>query len=393
MSFPTRSLASCSSSRHLRLLQRVLRSPHRYFSAAPASSKLELPPESEWRKYFPPALQVNHRVSLRNAETAAKLADAFVPEGSEGKVILEAFPGPGQLSRALLNLPKNRIKKIIILEDWEPYLEYLKPLQKADSRVIVVGRDGYNWDSYQLISELGLLDDVPKLGWDQGVHPQLQFISHLPSTVNGEQLISQLLRTVPEHQWLFQYGRVPLSFLLSEHVYNRVTATIDDPSARCKVSIIAEASAHITSALPSSVLNPFDQHFHPVTSAHAKAADLKRSSRAVGLPFQSMNLVPRQHQLIRKGQTDAWDYCLRRLFVRKATELRTALPGLAPGAQILLKKVTDPALPDSERLDVRKKVNKLQAHEWAILLKAFDEWPFKPEDLTIGDFMIRSKNA
>lgn len=52
------------------------------------------------------------------------------------------------------------------------------------------------------------------------VHPSLQFISHFPSTVMGEQLVAQLFRAIPEKHWLFQYGRVPLSFILSENIYN-----------------------------------------------------------------------------------------------------------------------------------------------------------------------------
>lgn len=51
------------------------------------------------------------------------------------------------------------------------------------------------------------------------VHPQLQFVSHLPVYVLGEQLIAQLLRGIPDEQWLFQYGRVPMSFILTDHVY------------------------------------------------------------------------------------------------------------------------------------------------------------------------------
>jgi hypothetical protein len=59
------------------------------------------------------------------------------------KVIIEAFPGarnlitavtlflhsilgPGALSRALLTLPPSQLKRLIILEDYEPYLEYLR---------------------------------------------------------------------------------------------------------------------------------------------------------------------------------------------------------------------------------------------------------------------------
>jgi len=84
---------------------------------------------------------------------------------------------------------------------------------------------------------MGLLSDVPLQEWENGgqchgiswskvthleltaVHPQLQFISHFPSTVLGEQLVAQLFRAIPERQWLFKYGRVPLSFILSDYVY------------------------------------------------------------------------------------------------------------------------------------------------------------------------------
>ena len=34
--------------------------------------------------------------------------------------------GPGALSRALLTLPPSKLKKLIILEEYEPYLEYLR---------------------------------------------------------------------------------------------------------------------------------------------------------------------------------------------------------------------------------------------------------------------------
>jgi len=34
--------------------------------------------------------------------------------------------GPGQLTRALLRLPKERVKRVIVMEDWEGYLQYLR---------------------------------------------------------------------------------------------------------------------------------------------------------------------------------------------------------------------------------------------------------------------------
>lgn len=114
----------------------------------------------------------------------------------------------------------------------------IQPLVNLDPRVTLIERDGYDWGSYDVVEAMGLLADVPRLEFDAGgafvpfyyasmnckltygsVHPTLQYISHLPSSVNGEQFISQLLRSVPERQWLFRYGRVPLNYLMSDHVW------------------------------------------------------------------------------------------------------------------------------------------------------------------------------
>ena len=46
--------------------------------------------------------------------------------------------------------------------------------------------------------------------------PNLHFVSHIPHTVLGDQLLAQLWRIIPERSWLFKYGRVPMSFILSE---------------------------------------------------------------------------------------------------------------------------------------------------------------------------------
>ena len=51
------------------------------------------------------------------------------------------------------------------------------------------------------------------------VHPQLRFILHVNCTVEGEQLLSQLLRAIPDKQWLFRYGRVPMNVILSSRMW------------------------------------------------------------------------------------------------------------------------------------------------------------------------------
>jgi hypothetical protein len=51
------------------------------------------------------------------------------------------------------------------------------------------------------------------------VHPELHFVTHVPHTVLGEQLVAQLFRCIPEKSWLFKYGRIPMSFILSDWVW------------------------------------------------------------------------------------------------------------------------------------------------------------------------------
>ena len=51
------------------------------------------------------------------------------------------------------------------------------------------------------------------------VHPSLQFISHIPHSITGEQLVNQFLRCIPDRTWLFKYGRVPLNLIMGEWVW------------------------------------------------------------------------------------------------------------------------------------------------------------------------------
>lgn len=53
----------------------------------------------------------------------------------------------------------------------------------------------------------------------RSVHPELHFVTHIPQTVHGEQLVAQLFRCIPEKSWLFKYGRIPMSFILADWVW------------------------------------------------------------------------------------------------------------------------------------------------------------------------------
>ncbi|KAF8552511.1 S-adenosyl-L-methionine-dependent methyltransferase [Imleria badia] len=331
---------------------------------------------------------VKHHVYIRNPETAAKVAEAFVPAGTKDKVIIEAFPGPGILTRALLQLPRERIRKIIVLENAECFLDNLRPLQTVDPRVRVLPWDGYAWSTYRNLEAEGHLLDVEASSW-QEPDPALRFIAHLPTSIYGEQLIAQLLRLVPDRGWLFRYGRVPMNYIMHEFVWERIsadTSNIDKLRNRCKLSVIAEAVASFREVLPSSILQPYEEHFWPPSIAAAEGRSKKNR--------QNRNMVtitvdPLLEQTIEKGLLDKWDYCLRKLFVLKSNPLNRAISHLAPGASTLLTMLADGSLPGHHSVDTSKPVREMDVQDWAALVQAFHSWPFAPDDLLITDSFSR----
>ncbi|KAG1807691.1 S-adenosyl-L-methionine-dependent methyltransferase [Suillus subaureus] len=349
-------------------------------------NRFDLPPRSKWRNYFPTSgMAFKSRISIANPETAALVAESFVPSGSRDKVIIEAYPGPGALTRALMQLPKERIRKIIVLEDVEQYLNFLNPLQEADPRVQVLPMNGFSWDTYHQLDVQGFLDDVENIPWNQS-NPYLHFISHLPMDVLGEQLLAQLLRCAPEQSWLFKHGRIPMSYLMHDWVWDRISASTEDP-ARCKLSVIAQAVSEFSHAIEPRLLVPYNNHFYP--DATNPAYSSKTENRRRGTPFVAGTFRPLEHQIIQSGMLDKWDYCLRKLFVLKSTPLKNAVGHLAPGSDVLKSYLTGDDVPLHQRTDMKKTIKKMSVEDWAAVVGAFDRWPFAPEELLITDSFSR----
>jgi mitochondrial transcription factor 1 len=301
-----------------------------------------------------------------------------------------------------------------------------------------VSRTGFSWDTYSYLVESGDLDvdiapweqctfasNLTKHSYTRLVHPELHFVTHIPHTIHGEQLVAQLFRCIPEKSWLFKYGRIPMSFILADwvwrvgfsfrvcpqvltHVFQRISAPIK-ANERCKLSVIAEASSHFFPSLPSERLSPFYDHFHPalIDDPHGMRPETRRR----GSPFLAVNVLPHDEQVchvknlrpavtkfrgiqvIDKGMLDQWDYILRRLFVLKSTSLREAISSLAPGAEVLLQTLTDKSLPSEQRVDIRLMVKQLTVSDWALIARAFDAWPFAPEVCPFINLLGRELNA
>lgn len=189
----------------------------------------------------------------------------------------------------------------------------------------------------------------------------------------------------------------------------------------CKLSIFASAFFHITPLPPYHHVNNIDKHSKQVTeSAKApKPPKVKKSTvPAKGMPdpdilpedillpppgtktktyhsdfypgsyasgesldrplLLGVLLTPRLHSPIPAAQKDAWDYVIRRLFVRDTMTLEDSISNLAVGAESLL-----PAIEAEEGRGVpvsRKRVIRyLDLEEWARVVNVFDNWAFRPE--------------
>ena len=103
----------------------------------------------------------------------------------------------------------------------------------------------------------------------------------------------------------------------------RVSADLTNP-ARCKLSIIAEATAEMSLSLPVRRLLPHGEHFHPLVVRGTKVSK-KVDSRRTEHWFVAANLLPLEQQVIGDAMLEKWDYCLRRLYVLKGQSLKMAV--------------------------------------------------------------------
>ncbi|ELU40962.1 RrnaAD domain-containing protein [Rhizoctonia solani AG-1 IA] len=312
----------------------------------------------------------------------------------EGRVIIEAFPAADRPWRS--DEGTTGTTKIRGQESYCPRRGtqvFTRSQEYYDDRVHVLSQSGFIWETYDTVKDLGLLDDIAVEDWKAGPHSSLSFIGHLPLGPVGEQLIAQLFRAIPERSWLFKYGRMRMSWILAQRmlevcqrdpiqIHKCLTYSlkrISSPpqrAARCKLTIVSEATANIAPAVPHEVLEGYDQHFWPQSES---AVGGKKKTPRIGQPFVAINVDPQAEgsilsrdearqlnvqqavtsatdraqglvsdttssnplaessaskaQVTQAGTTqpglrvtlDKWDYVLRQLFILKSTPLEKAI--------------------------------------------------------------------
>ncbi|CEH14404.1 DIMETHYLADENOSINE TRANSFERASE 1, MITOCHONDRIAL [Ceraceosorus bombacis] len=396
-----------------------------------------LPAQKHWKDVFSAGVGISrNRTFICDKELAHRVIEGLNLDEAEGQVtIVEAYPGPGILTRLLLEHPK--VEKVIAMEDNTTYLPCIQALQNdptvaggpPGSKLLIEGTNPYRWEAHTNVILRGAFDHLQgKLPGDgngeetidvkaisQGkvsrlrkhdteswtAKSQIIFLAQLPNIVYSEQLFAQLCHAIAHRQWYYQFTRVKMAFVCSEALANRALAEPGN-RARAKLGVIVQSLADVTKALPASEFLPHSQKIYPSTalrdpeliqreidSNQGKVLAAYKTSRlAANLSKRGTSLIivdPKIKPLVGHGELDALEFITRNLFVLRNQTVEHALKHVAPGAENLLQHLkpdTEETRDHPERIILPDYiVMHLTNEQWAALARVFDCWPFRPQIL------------
>ncbi|XP_066532083.1 dimethyladenosine transferase 2, mitochondrial [Hoplias malabaricus] len=181
---------------------------------------------------------------------AAIVAHHVAPDAEEGTaVFFECNPGPGVLTRTLLNCGAQRV---VALESDKAFLPELRALENSlDGQLEVVHCDFFKLDpighgsmkppamySEKLFTDLGI-SEVP---WTADVPVKVVGIF---SQRNERNMLWKLLYALFERISIFRYGRVELIMFISEKNYTKLVARPGNNKSYQALSALFQMSCHI----------------------------------------------------------------------------------------------------------------------------------------------------
>lgn len=215
---------------------------HRNLSAVASSLKGQCRPLSRFDFLDVGAVEENIKKALTcrvlrrfivNPDIASLIADHLDSDLSENRaVIFECNPGPGVLTRTLLNAGAQRV---VALESEKTFLPDLQALESSlDGQLEVVHCDFFKLDpigkgpmkppamyTEKLFHDLGITE-VP---WTADVPVKVIGIF---SQRNERNMLWKLVYALYERLSVFRYGRVELVMFISEKEYTKLTANPGD---------------------------------------------------------------------------------------------------------------------------------------------------------------------
>lgn len=162
------------------------------------------------------------------APTKSKTPKIFAPTVQEASTtVIEVGPGPGPLSRSLLN--SDHVKNVIAVEKDDRFLPALQLLSQASNdRFKLVQGDILEVDEEELLMHYGI-DNVCRSEeeWrgtlSDNVDPRVVLVGNLPFGI-ATPLLIKWLRDLSDKTGAFKYGRVPMVLMFQKEVGQRICA-------------------------------------------------------------------------------------------------------------------------------------------------------------------------
>ncbi|KIH51630.1 ribosomal RNA adenine dimethylase family protein, partial [Ancylostoma duodenale] len=149
-----------------------------------------------------------------------------------GDWVCEVGPGPGGITRAILETGCDRLDVVEIDQRFIPPLEHLT--EAADDRLHIHHADVLKTNIGDLWGKEGAGRSVQ---WSDEP-PAMHIIGNLPFNI-ASPLIIKLLKDMSYRRDAWRFGRVPLTLTFQMEVAKRICSPIDD-DARARISVMAQ---------------------------------------------------------------------------------------------------------------------------------------------------------
>lgn len=150
----------------------------------------------------------------------------------KGHYVCEVGPGPGSITRSIIN---GKPKKLVVVEKDERFLPTLELLKEACETHVNLEIEIGDIRSYNF--ERGF-NEMSKLNWYHAP-PPLHIIGNLPFNVSTY-LIVKWLRDISLKTSAWTYGRTPMTLTFQKEVAERIVAPANDKQ-RCRLSVMCQA--------------------------------------------------------------------------------------------------------------------------------------------------------
>ncbi|CAI2304258.1 unnamed protein product [Caenorhabditis sp. 36 PRJEB53466] len=153
---------------------------------------------------------------------------------TENDWVIEIGPGPGGITRAILEAGAGRLDVVEIDSRFIPPLQHLA--DAADSRMFIHHQDALRTEIGDIWKNESLRP--PSVDWYDSALPAMHAIGNLPFNI-ASPLIIKYLRDMSYHRGIWQYGRVPLTLTFQLEVAQRLCSPIACDT-RSRISIMAQ---------------------------------------------------------------------------------------------------------------------------------------------------------